>query len=172
MSSARRCATLCLTALAAACGDGGSGLAPPDPAEPPPAVPGTLVAPTIGLSTHRMSVALERQLQVTSTGTALRWTAASEYAWIVVSPSSSTTPTSATISVEPRKLPAGRPVTGSFTIAAAGASNSPQRVSVVVNATGQPPLPTAALALSDSALGFCFSPGSTRNCVRLWSMSA
>jgi hypothetical protein len=134
------------------------------------------VVSAIGLSAHRlyycytpggnrMCVALKRQLRVTSTGTALRWTAASQTSWIVVTPSGGTTPTSVTVSVDPQKLPAWRPVSGAFTIAASGASNSPQRVSVVVNATGRGPLP--ALAFSDSAIGFCYAPGSTRNCVRL-----
>ena len=182
MASPLRSLTLSFTVLAAACGDSG-GPASPNPAEPAPAaaVPSALVAPAIGLSTHHLyycytpagtdpCVALKRQLRVSGTGgTALKWTAASQNAWIVVSPSSGTTPTSVTVSVDPQKLPAGRPVTGSVSIAAAGASNSPQRVWVVVNATGLAPLPAPApaLAFSDSAIGFCFMPSSSRACVRL-----
>jgi hypothetical protein len=71
-----------------------------------------------------------------------------------------------TVSVDPRKLPAWRSVYGSLTIAAAGAYNSPQRVQVVVNAVGRP-FGLPALAFSDSAIGFCYQPSSTRACVRL-----
>ena len=176
MSSPLKYATFCIAGLAAACGDEGSDLAAPRPTEAPPAAAvQTLVAPAIALSAYslwycytpggnRMCVILKRPLRVASTGTALRWTATSNNSWIVVSPAGGTTPTGVTVSIDTRKLPAWRPVYGSITIAAAGASNSPQKVRVIVNAVGHP---LSALAFSDSAIGFCFMPSSTRACVRL-----
>ena len=178
MSTSLKYTALCLAGLVTACGDDGSGLAAPGPADVPPAAAGqtALVAPAIGLSAHslwycytpsvnRMCVALKRPLRVTSTSTvALKWTATSNNPWIVVSPTAGTTPTGVTVSIDTRKLPAWRPVYGSLTIAAAGATNSPQKVRVIVNSSGRPP---SALAFSDSAIGFCFMPSSTRACVRL-----
>ena len=92
--------------------------------------------------------------------------AAADRPWIVVSAASGTTPASVTVSVAPRSLPAWRPVRGSVTISAAGASNSPQKVVLEVNAVGRALYPPA-LTFSDSAIGFCFNPTSTRACVRL-----
>ncbi len=178
MSTSLNYTALCLASLVAACGDDGSDLAAPGPTDVPPAAAAqtALVAPAIALSAHslwycytpggnRMCVILRRQLRVTSTGTPLKWTATSNNPWIVVSPAGGTTPTSVTVSIDTRKLPAWRPVYGSITIAAAGASNSPQKVRVIVNAVGRGPL--SAIAFSDSAIGFCFNPASSRSCVRL-----
>jgi hypothetical protein len=180
MSSSLKYTALCLASLVAACGDDGSDLAAPGPTDVPAAatVQTALVAPAIGLSAYslyycytpggnRMCVILKRPLRVTSTGTPLKWTASSNYPWIVVSPAGGTTPTGVTVSIDTRKLPAWRPVYGSITIAAAGASNSPQKVRVIVNAVGRGPLILPAIAFSDSAIGFCYSPSSTRSCVRL-----
>jgi hypothetical protein len=178
MSSSLKYTALCLASLVAACGDDGSDLAAPGPTDVPAAaaVQTALVAPAIGLSAYslyycytpggnRMCVILKRPLRVTSTGTTqLKWTATSNNSWIVVSPAGGTTPTGVTVSIDRWKLPAWRPVYGSITIAAAGASNSPQKVRVIVNALGHP---LSALAFSDSAIGFCFMPSSTRTCVRL-----
>jgi BACON domain-containing protein len=180
MSSPLKYAPFCLAGLAAACGDASSNPAAPSAAESPPAaeVQNALVAPAIGLTAHalyycytpvsnRMCVILKRKIEVTSSSTTpLTWTALSNYPWIVVSPAQGTTPVSVTVSVDPRKLPARRPVYGSLTIAAAAASNSPQKISVYVNAVGRP-LSLPALAFSDSAIGFCYNPTSTRACVRL-----
>ena len=178
MSTSLKYTALCLAGLVAACGNDGSDLAAPRPAEAHPvaAIQTGLAAPAITLSAYslwycynpsinRMCVILKRPLRITSTSTvALKWTATSNNPWIVVSPASGTTPTGVTVSIDTRKLPAWRPVYGSITIAAAGASNSPQKVRVIVNAVGHP---LSALAFSDSAIGFCFAPSSTRSCVRL-----
>jgi hypothetical protein len=178
MSTSLKYTALCLASLVAACGDDGSGLAAPRPTDvsPATATQTALVAPAIALSAYslwycytpggnRICVILKRPLRITSTSTlALKWTATSNNSWIVVSPTGGTTPTGVTVSIDTRKLPAWRPVYGSITIAAAGASNSPQKVRVIVNAVGRP-LP--ALAFSDSAIGFCYMPSSTRACVRL-----
>ena len=178
MSSPLKYATFCIAGLAAACGDERSDLAAPRPTEAPPAaaIQTALVTPAIALSAYslwycynpsinRMCVILKRPLRITSTSTvALKWTATSNNPWIVVSPAGGTTPTGVTVSIDTRRLPAWRPVYGSITITAAGASNSPQKVRVIVNALGRP---LSALAFSDSAIGFCYMPSSTRACVRL-----
>ncbi len=194
MSSPLKYAALCLAGLAAACDDDGNDPAAPWPPDVPPAaaVQSAVGAPAIALSAHslwycytpygnRMCVILRRHFRITSIGAnPLRWTASSDHPWIVVSPAGGTTPTVVTVSVDARKLPPWRPAYGSITISAAGASNSPQKISVVVNFDGRPLSPPAsqsgvtrpllgapAIAFSDSAIGFCYSPGSTRNCVRL-----
>jgi hypothetical protein len=177
MSTSLKYTALCLASLVAACGDEGSDFGAPGPTEVPgaAAVQTALVAPAIALSAYslwycytpvgnRMCVILKRPLRVTSTGTPLKWTATSNNSWIVVAPAGGTTPTGVTVSIDTRKVPTWRPVYGSITIAAAGASNSPQKVRVIVNSSGRPP---SALAFSDSAIGFCFMPSSSRACVRL-----
>ena len=177
MSSSLKYTALCLASLVAACGSDSSDLAAPGSTDVPtaPTVPAALVAPAIALSAsslwycytpggNRMCVSLKRRLRVASTGAPLKWRARSNNAWIVVSPAGGTTPTGVTVSIDPRQMPSWRPAFGSITIAAAGASNSPQRVQVIVNAVGRP---LGALAFSDSAIGFCFMPSSTRACVRL-----
>ena len=83
-----------------------------------------------------------------------------------MSPAAATTPTTVVISVNPRKLPLWRPAYGRVTISAAGASNSPQVVDVVVGQTASP-LGLPSLAFSDSAIGFCYFPAASRGCVRL-----
>ncbi|MGH7512563.1 MAG: BACON domain-containing protein [Gemmatimonadales bacterium] len=96
----------------------------------------------------------------------LRWTASKNQPWIVVSPASGTTPTSVTVSVDPHKLPPWAYAYGMVTIAAAGASNSPRVIWVEKNPVGRS-LYRPALAFSDSAIGFCFSPTSSRACIKL-----
>ena len=68
--------------------------------------------------------------------------------WLSVSPSSGTTPSSLSVSVNPVGLLAGT-YTGTATITAPGASNSPQTVNVTLVIT-QPP----ALAVAPSSLSF------------------
>jgi hypothetical protein len=188
MSSALKYAMLCLAGLVAACGDDGSDPAAPGSTDlPPPAAASglpsggrqnALAAPAIVLSTHalyycytpggnRMCVILKRTLRVTSSSTtALKWTASKNQPWIVVSPAGGTTPTSVTVSVDPAKLPPWTYAFGMVTISAAGASNSPQTIRVEKNPVGRS-LNPPALAFSDSAIGFCFNPTSTRACIKL-----
>ena len=173
--------TLSLAALAAGCsGDAGSPVEPRAP-DVVPATPvlSAVTAPALLLDSHalyycyhpgitRNCIVLKRTVRLTSSGAALKWTTSKSQPWITVSPAAGTTPTTVTISVDPRQLPPP-PVlaaSGTVTIAAAGAFDSPQKVSVVVNYRAIAPFPPS-LAFSDSAIGFCYSPGSTRNCVRL-----
>jgi hypothetical protein len=169
---------LSVAALGAACGDQAGDPAGPRTPEVAPATPAlsAVTAPALLLTAHalfycytpggnRMCVVLRRDLGITSSRGPLQWTASKSQPWIVMSPSV-TTPSSVVISVNSGKLPWWRPVYGRVTISAAGASNSPQVVDLVVGRTARP-LGLPALAFSDSAIGFCYFPASSRGCVRL-----
>jgi hypothetical protein len=167
---------LCLAALATACGEEARDPAAPEPTAPQQvaALEAVTTAPALRVDAHalyycyhpgmvRVCIVLKHQLRITSSGAAFKWTASKDKPWIVLSSAGGTTPSTLTVSVNPQALPSlAYTVRGSVTLAAPGASNSPQTVLVEVN--GQVP---PALAFSDSAVGFCYSPGSTRNCVRL-----
>jgi hypothetical protein len=176
MTSPLRCLSLCLAALATACGEQARDPAAPEPTTPQQvaALESVTSAPALRIDAHtlyycyhpgttRLCIVLKHQVRITSSGAALTWTASKDKPWIVLSSSAGTTPSTLTISVNPQALPTlSSAVLGSVTIAAAGASNSPQTVLVEVNG----PIPPA-LAFSDSLIGFCDAPGTTRNCVRL-----
>jgi hypothetical protein len=65
----------------------------------------------------------------TGGGSALNWTASSSASWLTISPSSGTTPSTITVSANTSGLASGR-YSGTITITAAGAPNSPQTVPV------------------------------------------
>ncbi len=173
MTSPLRYFGLCLAALAAACGEEGSDPAAPEMTNPQrtAAVEAITAAPALRVDSHalyycysggnRYCLVLKHQVRITSSGAALRWTASKNRPWIVVSPASGTTPSTITVSVDPKALPLYT-VRGSVTITAPGASNSPQIILVEVNGQAPP-----ALAFSDSAIGFCYYPTATRACVKL-----
>jgi hypothetical protein len=181
MNSGLRYLALSVAALAAACGEDASG---PVESRAPEVVPtgptlSAVTAPALLLNSHalyycyhpgsvRNCVVLKRALRITSSGGPLKWTASKSQSWITISPVAGTTPTTVTISVVLSKLPHPLPFSafGTVTISAAGAWDSPQKVKVVLNQTARAPVPPS-LAFSDSAIGFCQSPGSTRSCVRL-----
>jgi hypothetical protein len=151
MLSLTRHAVVCLTVLvAAACGDGGTDPAAPGSAESPRLVPRLVTGPLLSLSSTalyycdrpgstRNCVVLKHGLRITSTVRPLRWTASKDRSWIVLSAAKGITPTAITISVNPRLLPPFQLGSGTVTIAAAGATNSPQVVRVIVNFTARPP---------------------------------
>jgi hypothetical protein len=88
----------------------------------------------------------------------LSYTATSSGSWLSVTPGSGNTPGSLTASVNPSGLAAGS-YTGTITVTAAGASNSPQKVAVsltVTAATGNP-----ALNISPGTVSFSYAVGST-----------
>ena len=170
-----------MAALAAACGGEAGGPTGPRAPDVVPVTPGlsAVTAPALLLNSHalyycyhsgsvRICIVLKHTVRITSSGSSLKWTASKSQPWITISPAAGTTPTTMTISVDPRKLAAPVPsvISGTVTIAAAGAFDSPQKVAVVVNYRGIAPFPPS-LAFSDSAIGFCLSPGATRSCVRL-----
>jgi hypothetical protein len=146
-----------------------------------PAAPtlGAVTAPALLLNSHalyycyhpgatRNCVVLKGTVRLTSSGAPLKWTATKSQPWITLSPAGGTTPTTVTISVDPRQLPSPPVIFagGTVTFSAPGAFDTPQKVQIVVNYLARAPGPPS-LAFSDSAIGFCLSPGSTRNCVRL-----
>ena len=90
-----------------------------------------------------------------SGGGTLNWTASSNQSWLTVSPASGTAPSS--ISVQPNisGLAAGS-YSGTVTIGASGASNSPQTVSVSLTVSASTP---PALTLSSKSLSFTATAG-------------
>jgi hypothetical protein len=177
MTSLLRYFSLCLAGLAAACGDEGNNPAAPERSEASPAAAvAALTPPALALSSHalyycdnpgsvRTCVVLKRQLRITSTGAPLNWRASKDQPWIVLSQAGGATPTTITVSLDTKVLPAYHYGSGTITIAAAGASNSPQTISVGVNARGLPSV-LPMLAFSDSSIGFCYI-GGNRPCNRL-----
>jgi uncharacterized protein (TIGR03437 family) len=96
----------------------------------------------------------------TGTGT-LTWTSSvtSTPAWLSVDSTSGTAPSTVNVSINPASLVAGT-YTGTITIAASGASNSPATVTVTVVVTGavvQPPV----LSVTPTSLSFQYTSGST-----------
>jgi hypothetical protein len=176
MTPSLRYVGLCLAAVATACGEEARDPAAPEPTTPQQvtALEAVTTVPALRVDAHALyycyhpgtlpsCIVLKHQLRITSSGAALEWTASKNKPWIILSSTGGTTPSTLTVSVNPQALPSlSTTLRGSVTIAAPGASNSPQTVLVEVN--GQVP---PALAFSDSAIGFCYAPGSTRNCVRL-----
>jgi Viral BACON domain len=171
---------LSVAALAAACGAQTNDPVGPGAPEVVPAAPGlsAITAPALLLNSHallycyhpgtlRYCVVLTRTLRITSSGSPLKWTSAKNQSWVTLSPAAGTTPTTVTVAVDRSKLPTWFTsfAAATVTISAVGAWDSPQQVRAVVNQTASGPSPS--LAFSDSALGFCYSPGSVRNCVRL-----
>ena len=105
--------------------------------------------PAIGVSSNalyycfhpgatRNCVILTRQLRITSSGRPLEWTASASQPWIAVSPDTGTTPTTITVSVAGRLLTPFTSTSGTVTVTATGAVNSPQTVRVTQNYTARP----------------------------------
>lgn len=156
MPSLPKYATLCLAALAAACGDDMNDPAAPRPPDVPPAaaVHSAVGAPAIAFSdsaigfclspgSTRNCVRLEERVRFISVGgKPLTWKAVSDQAWIVVRPARGTTPTNVRIFVAGAKLPprqGSNSVSGLITVSAAGASNSPQTIPVKLQYYSSPP---------------------------------
>jgi PKD repeat protein len=81
----------------------------------------------------RNCVVLRRDFSITSVGgKALTWTASSDQPWILVSPASGRTPTAVQVSIDLAKVQPRNSlsVSGSITVSAAEASNSPQTLPV------------------------------------------
>jgi uncharacterized protein (TIGR03437 family) len=85
------------------------------------------------------SVPVAQTVNLTSTGTALNFTASTATPWLKVSQSGSTTPGSLSVSVNIASLAAGT-YSGTITVTAAGASNSPLSYGVTLIVAGQPTL--------------------------------
>jgi len=86
-------------------------------------------------------------VNVGSTGTAFTFTAATSTPWLKVTQNGSSTPGTLSVSVNTTGLAAGT-LTGTITITAAGASNSPLSYSVTLIVAGQPTLSVGPLSLT------------------------
>jgi hypothetical protein len=84
----------------------------------------------------------------------LNWNASSNAGWLIASPNSATTPSSVSISVNPSGLASGSYV-GAITIAAPGANNPPQTISVSLTVTN---LLLFSNFANGSMAGWAFSP--------------
>lgn len=100
---------------------------------------------------------------VSSSSGSLNFTAAASTTsggnWLSVEPASGpATPANLTVRVNPANLPAGR-YEGSVTVTSAAASNSPQRVAVVLNVAALPPPAITAVANAASWAPGAVAPG-------------
>ena len=153
----------------------------------PPGRPAIAVSPEslsicVPSSFNRACRFASRTVGITSTGSQqLAWVASTSEPWIVVDSTRGVTPSGMVVTVDPRKL--RDTFQGVITVTAAGASNSPRTILVKYQPYGRPgsvsaprdgqvagPAELAArptLAVSDSAIGFCYRPAMIRNCVFL-----
>ncbi len=95
-----------------------------------------------------------KAVSVASNGAALNYTVGTSAAWLSASPAGGTTPGSVSVSVSPNGLAVGT-YTGTVTVTASGASNSPQQVSVTLTVTAAVP----NLRLSPGAFTFNYTSG-------------
>jgi hypothetical protein len=100
-----------------------------------------------------------QNMSVSSSGSALSYSAASSAAWLIVTPASGTTPGSLSVSVNPTGLAVGT-YTGNVTVTSSGASNSPQKTTVTLTVTGTPPS-GMSLNITPGSLSFSYVSGST-----------
>lgn len=137
------------------------------PATPPPPPPSnTLTATPTTLTFNYSGVPLATQtVQVSSSGASIAFTAsvttASGGNWLSATPNAGNTPMAVTVTAIPSGLAAGQ-YTGTITIAAAGASNSPRTVSVTLQVAAPPPPARPQLTSSMSALSFDGSTGNSQ----------
>ncbi|MFB3814850.1 MAG: beta strand repeat-containing protein [Terriglobales bacterium] len=121
------------------------------------------VAPNLQVSPSSLSFAYTvgganpaaQNVSVSSSGSALNYTASTSAAWLSVGPASGSTPGTVAVSVNPSGLAAGT-YTGTVSIAAAGAGNSPRTVAVTLVVT-QPA--AATLSVSPTQLSFSYQTG-------------
>ena len=130
-----------LAVLGAACG---ADVAAPDHNVPPAAtvtVPATMLVPALAVSdssiqfcyapgSSRNCVFLKEDIRITSTGSALRWTASSDQPWIVLSRTQGTTPTTVRVSVGTLPPRTSQGAHGTITVRSGGAINSPLTIRV------------------------------------------
>ncbi|MGC2198086.1 MAG: choice-of-anchor D domain-containing protein, partial [Terriglobales bacterium] len=96
-------------------------------------------------------------LALSSSGSAVSYTTATNAAWLSATPASGTAPGNLSVSVNPSGLAAGT-YTGNVTITSAGASNSPKTVAVTLTVTAAA-APT--LSASPLSLSFTYQSGGT-----------
>lgn len=139
------------------------------------------MAPAIGLSPTAVQFTATagganpaaQTVTVTNTGGGtLNWTATSRAAWLNVSPTAGTNSGTLTLSVDSSHLSAGS-YSGSITVAATGASNTPQTVAVTLTIAGPPTLVSITVRPTNAAIDVgssqqytatgTYSDGSTQN---------
>ena len=98
-----------------------------------------------------------KNLAVSSSGTALNYTVASDQTWLTATPASGTTPGSVSVAVDPTGLAVGTH-TGTVTFTAPSAANNPQTVAVTLIITNQG---TGQLIVKPKTLSF--SSGSSEH---------
>jgi len=126
------------------------------------AAPGTLAFSfTIGSGVSPVS----QNLTITSTNTALSFTAAAGANWLTVVPTSGATPSTLGVSVSTAGLAAGT-YTSAITITAPGASNSPFMVPVTFTVTAQP-----AIVATPGTLAFSYAIGGSTPAVQSVAIS-
>lgn len=126
--------------------------APPQPA---PLI--SLSSPTLGfVYTAGNAAPVPQLVQISNTGGGtLNWTASTNAAWLNVSPTSGTAPSSLSIFVLPSGLAPGT-YTGTVTVNASGASNSPRFITVTLTVSALP-----LLSVTPESLTFTYASGGT-----------
>jgi len=105
-----------------------------------------------------------------SSSSALNYTAVSSAAWLNATPASGATPASLSVSVNPAGLAVGN-YSGTLTVTASGASNSPQKIAVSLAVTsassGNP-----SLNVAPGTLTFTYASGSTTSGTQTLSITS
>jgi Viral BACON domain len=101
------------------------------------------------------TVPAAQSVSVTSSGSAISYNVSTSATWLSATPASGSTPGSVSVSVTPGSLAAGT-YTGSVTLTASGASNSPKTIPITLTVTSAT-LPT--LSAAPSNLSFSYQTG-------------
>jgi hypothetical protein len=109
-----------------------------------------------------------QNVAVTSSGAALSYSATASAAWLMATPAAGSTPGTLSVSVNPSGLAVGS-YNGTVSVAATGAANSPQQVSVSLTVTA-PAAPN--LTLSPASLTFNYQAGGTTPATQNVSVSS
>src|SRR5207249_10148881 len=108
-----------------------------------------------------------KTLSITNTGGGtLSWTVSDNAAWLSLSPASGTAPSSATASVNTAGLAAGT-YNATITVAATGATNTPQAVPVTLTVAAASP----TIGLSPTSLSFTGTQGGTNPAAKTVSIT-
>jgi hypothetical protein len=97
-------------------------------------------------------------VNLTSSSGAVSYTVASSAAWLTATPASGSAPGSLSVSVNPSGLAAGT-YSGTITVTASGASNSPLKIGATLTVTS--PTTGASLSITPGTLSFNYPSGTT-----------
>lgn len=123
------------------------------------------VLPTLSTSPSSLSFTYQiggatpaaQPVSITSSGSAVSFTAAGSATWLGVTPSSGSTASSVSVSVNPSGLAAGT-YSGNVTITSSGASNSPKSIPVTLTVTAAPS-GNPSFAITPGSLSFTYAAG-------------